>query len=98
MFSYFLTGIRHDQFVREAIEDSGIDVNHPLYSLVGSFSEHLLHARSTSLVEGWLYNFNKENQNQKSKFYVNCTRAGLEMTHWKPYYTYNFEAGKETKF
>jgi hypothetical protein len=47
-FSYFLTGTRHDQLVREAIEDIGIDVNHPLYSLVGSFSEHLLHARSDS--------------------------------------------------
>jgi hypothetical protein len=40
----------------------------------------------------------KKIKNQKSKFDVNCTRAGLEMTHWKPYYTYNFEAGKEKKF
>ena len=45
-FFLFLTEMRHEQFVREAVEDSGIDVNHPLYNLVGGLSEHVLHARN----------------------------------------------------
>ena len=45
--------------MRDAVEASGIDVTHPLYSLIGSLSARLLDSRSDSTVRKYFYGFRK---------------------------------------
>ena len=82
-FSYFLTGTRHDQLVREAIEDIGIDVNHPLYSLVGSLSEHLLHARSDSTNTKYFHSFRKWEQFITEQHFVSFPASPIHVALYR---------------
>lgn len=59
MIFVFLTGIGLEEFVREAVEDSGIGEDHILFGLSRSLSSHLLDARSDSTVKKYFYGFKK---------------------------------------
>lgn len=56
---FILTGIRLQDFVREAVEDSGIEEGHPLFGLIPTLSSRLLDARSDSTIKKYFYGFKK---------------------------------------
>lgn len=59
MFFIFGTGLNIEQFVHEAVEDSGIEEGHSLHNLVRSLSTRLLDARSESTDKKYYYGFMK---------------------------------------